>query len=88
MGAASLRTLAAHLNAQRISTVRGQGGSARRETHVSASEKIRPAREESVKMQHPFCPVTLPDRRKSKGLCASELVQFRIELSAILDATR
>jgi hypothetical protein len=33
-----------------------------------------------------FCPITLPDRRKSKGLCALELVQFRIELSAILNA--
>jgi hypothetical protein len=30
-------------------------------------------------MHHPFGPITLPDRRKSKGLCASELIQFRID---------
>jgi hypothetical protein len=39
-------------------------------------------------MQHPFCPITLPDRRKFKGLWRSELVQFRIELLAILNAAR
>jgi len=39
-------------------------------------------------MQPCFFPITLLDHRKFKGLWRSELVQFRIELSAILDATR
>jgi len=39
-------------------------------------------------MQHPFCPVTLRDHGKSKGLLAPTLVKVRVQLSAIPNANR
>jgi hypothetical protein len=51
-------------------------------------KKIRPAREDANESTPVFFSITLPDRCNFKGLWRSELVQFRIELLAILNAAR
>jgi hypothetical protein len=82
VGAASLRTLAADLNVQGISTVRGQGVCRPQRASAScrAYERVRKnyVRARRTRKNAPlyFFPVTLPDRPKSKGSCASKLIQF------------
>lgn len=81
-GAARVQALTADLNAQGISTARGQGvwsgstGSVRLAAHLSASAKIRLAREGRAKTDPLFRPINCLIALKFKGLLRQSSSNF------------